>query len=75
MSELNTVLSENELLVAMRGWAENYGFQQLGVSDIDLSKAEKNLNQWLAKNFMAKWSIWHAMAQSALALKSWFLGR
>lgn len=51
MSELNTVLSENELLVAMRGWAENYGFQQLGVSDIDLSKAEKNLNQWLAKRF------------------------
>ncbi|MFW5426899.1 MAG: tRNA epoxyqueuosine(34) reductase QueG [Methylophagaceae bacterium] len=51
MSELNTALSKNELLASMRCWAENYGFQQLGVSDIDLSKAEKNLTQWLAKGF------------------------
>lgn len=56
MSEINTALSENELLTSMRVWAESYGFQQLGVSDIDLSTAEKNLTQWLAKGFHGEMS-------------------
>ncbi len=51
MRALNTALSKNELLASMQCWAEDYGFQQLGVSDVDLSKAEKNLTQWLAKGF------------------------
>ncbi len=51
MSGLNTALSENELLTLMREWSKSYGFQQLGVSDIDLSEAEKNLTEWLAKGF------------------------
>ena len=51
MSEINTALSENELLNLLRGWAKDNGFQQLGVSDIDLSKAEKDLTQWLVKGF------------------------
>ena len=33
------------------GWSEELGFQQLGVSDIDLSKHEKHLNDWLAAGF------------------------
>ncbi len=32
-------------------WSRQLGFQQLGVSDIDLSQAEQRLNEWLGKNY------------------------
>jgi len=32
-------------------WSEELGFQQLGVSDVDLSAAELRLGEWLADNF------------------------
>ncbi|MGB5579949.1 MAG: tRNA epoxyqueuosine(34) reductase QueG [Woeseia sp.] len=35
----------------IQGWAEDLGFQQLGVSDVDLSVAEQQLADWLAKQF------------------------
>ncbi|PHS24330.1 MAG: tRNA epoxyqueuosine(34) reductase QueG [Methylophaga sp.] len=56
MSELNTSLVKNELLASMRAWAKNHGFQDLGVSDIDLAVAEKGLAQWLAKGFHGEMS-------------------
>jgi len=51
MTTLNTSLSDQEILSKLEIWAEEFGFQQLGVSDIDLSKAEQQLTQWLAKQF------------------------
>lgn len=39
------------LLTRIRGWARELGFQQLGVSDIDLSHHEPYLDDWLARNF------------------------
>ncbi len=51
MTTLNTSLSDKEILSKLEMWAEEFGFQQLGVSDIDLSKAEQQLTQWLAKQF------------------------
>ena len=33
------------------GWSRDLGFQQTGVSDIDLAKAESQLNEWLAARF------------------------
>lgn len=33
------------------GWCRKLGFQQAGVSDIDLSQAEGRLNEWLASRF------------------------
>jgi len=33
------------------GWSRDLGFQQTGVSDIDLAKAESQLNDWLAEHF------------------------
>ncbi len=33
------------------GWAEDLGFQQLGVSDVDLGQAEARLAQWLGARF------------------------
>jgi len=32
-------------------WSEELGFQQLGVSDVDLTAAELRLREWLAGNF------------------------
>ncbi|MBL1321990.1 MAG: tRNA epoxyqueuosine(34) reductase QueG [Methylophaga sp.] len=56
MGELNTALSENELLKQMRLWAKTVGFQQLGVSDVNLKEAEKNLSHWLEQGFHGEMS-------------------
>jgi epoxyqueuosine reductase len=37
-----------ELKAAIVRWGEELGFQQVGVSDVNLSQAEENLDQWLA---------------------------
>ncbi|HLB31378.1 MAG TPA: tRNA epoxyqueuosine(34) reductase QueG, partial [Gammaproteobacteria bacterium] len=36
-----------ELLAQIRGWAAELGFQQIGVSGLDLHEAEARLNAWL----------------------------
>jgi epoxyqueuosine reductase len=36
-----------ELKAAIAGWSAELGFQQLGVSDIDLSDAERRLDSWI----------------------------
>lgn len=51
MSEENTALTMNNLLEEMQVWAESLGFQQLGVSDIDLSKTETKFTSWLNAGF------------------------
>jgi len=51
MTAQNTFLSNEQMLSNLQQWAEEFGFQQLGVSDIDLSQAEQHLNQWLAKQY------------------------
>jgi epoxyqueuosine reductase len=35
----------------LKQWAQDLGFQQLGISDIDLSTTEQQLHDWLAKGF------------------------
>lgn len=54
MSDINTPLDVVALLNNMTAWAENLGFQQLGVSDIDLSEAESALSLWLAQKFQGE---------------------
>ena len=51
MSELNTVNTPADLLDKAQQWAQSLGFQQLGVSDIDLVDTELRLQQWLAAKF------------------------
>ncbi len=51
MTSQNRYLSDNQILSKLQLWAEQYGFQQLGVSDIDLSEAEQHLRLWLEKQF------------------------
>jgi len=47
-------LPADAILKQLQQWAESYGFQQLGISDIDLSKAEQQLNHWLAKHYQGE---------------------
>ena len=35
----------------LRGWAQELGFSQIGIADIDLSSAEAGLQAWLAAGF------------------------
>ena len=51
MGEINTALAMNELLNKMQDWAQSFGFQQLGVSDLDLAASEEKLLSWLAAGF------------------------
>ena len=51
MAERNTALTMKELLNKTQQWAQSLGFQQLGVSDIDLSTAETQLTSWLKAGF------------------------
>ena len=51
MADPNTVQFSRALLADMQIWARSLGFQQLGVSDIDLSVAEDQLQHWLARGF------------------------
>jgi len=51
MVDPNTVQFSRALLTDMQIWARSLGFQQLGVSDIDLSVAEDQLQHWLARGF------------------------
>jgi len=51
MSEINTALTMNDLLKKMHMWAQSLGFQQLGVSDVDLSKSESRFKSWLEAGF------------------------
>lgn len=51
MDEINTVLAMNNLHQKVREFAKDVGFQQLGISDIDLSKTEDRLSSWLTAGF------------------------
>lgn len=44
------------LKLDIRKWSAEFGFQQVGVSDIDLQEHEDYLNQWLAKGFHGEMS-------------------
>jgi len=42
-----------KLTEQVKSWGVSLGFQKVGISDIDLSKAEQHLNQWLENKFQA----------------------
>jgi len=43
----------------LRHWADELGFAQLGISDIDLSAAEASLHQWLARGHHGEMEYMH----------------
>ncbi len=51
MPETPEHIDYDQLLQKIETWSEQLGFQQLGVSDIDLSEHHRHLNDWLADGF------------------------
>ena len=47
----NTPEDYNDLVEKIRDWAKQLGFSQLGICDVDLSKHEAYLKNWLANNY------------------------
>ncbi len=45
-----------QLADLIRNWGEELGFQQLGITDVDLGQHEAHLNNWLAKEFHGEMS-------------------
>lgn len=44
-------LNFTQLSQDIKQWAKKFGFQQASIADLDLSQAEKNLREWIAKGF------------------------
>ena len=59
MPSLTNNMDYEQLLQSISNWASELGFQQLGVSDIDLSDAENHLNNWLAAGFHGEMNYMH----------------
>jgi epoxyqueuosine reductase len=59
MEDKNTEADPQQLLAKMQRWARSFGFQALGVSDIDLRDAEQHLAAWLEKGFHGEMGFMH----------------
>ncbi len=44
-------INPQQVMADIRIWGEEFGFQQVGISDIDLQKHQQHLQRWLEKNF------------------------
>ena len=51
MPQASKKINYAELLQKIETWSEELGFQQLGVSDIDLTEHDKHLKNWIAAGF------------------------
>lgn len=45
------MLNYQQLAIDIKHWGQQLGFQQVGITDVDLSIYEERLQQWLAKGF------------------------
>lgn len=44
-------MNYSELAQQIKTWGQELGFQQVGITDIDLTRYEERLESWLAKNY------------------------
>ena len=58
---LNKNVTQNyiSLFKKIEHWAKELGFSQVGISDVDLSEAEKHLQTWIARGFHASMDFMH----------------
>ena len=47
----SNIINKNKLANDIKLWGKDLGFQEIGFTNIDLSKAEKNLKKWLDMKF------------------------
>ncbi len=50
-STSDTPLNPEQLTAQVKQWAREFGFQDVGISSIDLSKHQDALDQWLAEDY------------------------
>ena len=61
MSALQSI-DLNRLTNDIKAWGRALGFQQVGISDVDLSQHEDKLLEWLGETaIMAIWNTWQPM--------------
>ena len=48
---MNSVINYQELSEKLKLWGQELGFDQVGICDVDLSKHEQALTQWLANSY------------------------
>lgn len=55
-------MNDTDLLTQLHGWARELGFQQVGVSDIDVREHAQHLQRWLQNGYHAdmQWMQQHA---------------
>lgn len=51
ISNDQTSINPSELVSTIRQWGQELGFQQIGISDIDLTEHQQHLSHWLQRNF------------------------
>ncbi len=51
MSDTHSTINLNQLALDIKAWGMALGFQQVGITDIDLSQAETRLDAWLANGY------------------------
>ena len=51
MEPRDTSIDFAGLATRIKGWGRELGFQQLGIADTDLGRAEARLRDWLASGF------------------------
>ena len=51
ISNDQTAINPPELVSAIRQWGQELGFQQIGITDIDLTEHRQHLHHWLQRNF------------------------
>ena len=63
---MSSPLDLNQLAADIKLWGRELGFQQVGITDIDLSQAEVRLQEWLAKGYQGtmEWMAAHGNKRS-----------
>lgn len=63
---MSNPLDLNQLATDIKMWGRELGFQQVGITDIDLSQAEVRLEEWLAKGYNGtmEWMAAHGNKRS-----------
>ena len=51
MNDTNQPIDFANLTLTIKSWGQELGFQQVGISDIDLHKHEQHLQQWLKSGY------------------------
>ena len=59
MTEARSSIDHHRLAEQIRAWSAELGFQQLGISDIDLADHERHLQRWLQNGFHGDMDYMH----------------